>query len=146
MIAARARRLKSLPHACEGVSFNFAAFFEAEESSPCAWGVFLSVSCSRTNAVSLPHARGGVSGLSSWCIECSKVFPMHVGVFLSTMRQSKYWKRLPHARGGVSQGKRTAWVTLVSSPCAWGCFCLSRHDQCNGRVFPMHVGVFLDMQ
>ena len=92
-------------------------------SSPRTWG------CFRQVEAGLPR---------------DLVFPTHVGVFLlnKSARHSRY--RLPHARGGVSHTHWCNTVSTKSSPRTWGCFLTSSAAFLRYRVFPTHVGVFLN--
>ena len=74
-----------------------------------------------------------------------RVFPMHVGVFLSIEVPSVALIGLPHARGGVSTFKGFISLSKVSSPCTWGCFQNKNLKIQLIKVFPMHVGVFLQL-
>ena len=130
---------------------------------PTCVGVFLSAIRRQGAAPSLPHVRGGVSKEAlckhtcirssprAWgcfsrtrpCPECLPVFPTCVGVFLGKVPWGTSSKGLPHVRGGVSAKIMTGQVTIVSSPRAWGCFCLSARQERGYAVFPTCVGVFL---
>ena len=111
-----------LPHVRGGVSVARLRRLKASQSSPRAWGCF-----SRTRP----------------CPECLPVFPTCVGVFLGKVPWGTSSKGLPHVRGGVSAKIMTGQVTIVSSPRAWGCFCLSARQERGYAVFPTCVGVFL---
>ena len=73
------------------------------------------------------------------------VFPTHVGVFLPSTARTRVFARLPHARGGVSIAIYSVILALVSSPRTWGCFLFITQSHANGKVFPTHVGVFLEL-
>ncbi len=131
---------------------------------PTHVGVFLPVSLHRRAKESLPHARGGVSikgvcktdphrsSPRTWgCFRRAVimshylyVFPTHVGVFLPPSRPGAMRCCLPHARGGVSEEVTCALIGTESSPRTWGCFSLTGCLLFLDRVFPTHVGVFLD--
>ena len=70
---------------------------------------------------------------------------MHVGVFLIAVAVVLPLLSLPHACGGVSMIRK--WIELqhTSSPCMWGCFYNQNYYQIKLFVFPMHVGVFLNL-
>ena len=72
------------------------------------------------------------------------VFPTHVGVF--PMGTVIYWYPggLPHARGGVSAPAEVLVREVLSSPRTWGCFRNRGPPGSGGKVFPTHVGVFLN--
>ena len=70
---------------------------------------------------------------------------MCVGVFLALTFIIVVPPRLPHVRGGVSYYGLYSHSTALSSPCAWGCFCIWIKYQEQHRVFPMCVGVFLNV-
>ena len=53
-------------------------------------------------------------------------------------------RRLPHARGGVSRQERAGRGRRLSSPRTWGCFSPRFGPARTCRVFPTHVGVFLN--
>ncbi len=131
---------------------------------PTHVGVFLSAPAKAAAAAGLPHARGGVSiqenaryaaGMSSprtWgCFSDrppgprpGSVFPTHVGVFLPAASSIRNYPSLPHARGGVSIAVSRSIGMSSSSPRTWGCFQLLAAGIRRARVFPTHVGVFLD--
>ena len=91
-------------------------------SSPRAWGCF----------------RAGRPGDSA-----HGVFPTCVGVFPVGLSAETLGCGLPHVRGGVSTLQRGAVIGEVSSPRAWGCFCLTQTSRQEKAVFPTCVGVFL---
>jgi len=113
-----------LPHARGGVSDRKIKRALLVKSSPCTWGCF-------------SH--------TAWGCEPPIVFPMHVGVFLFIHLHRLKCLSLPHARGGVSKALHTLFQLGASSPCTWGCFYLWRLGLKGEKVFPMHVGVFLEM-
>ncbi len=93
--------------------------------------------------VSSPRTWGCFSYLhSTW--RARRVFPTHVGVFLSIKSSSTSTRCLPHARGGVSRWVQSHRTELASSPRTWGCFRNHCHRSHRSRVFPTHVGVFLE--
>ena len=49
---------------------------------------------------------------------------------------------LPHARGGVSSIRGKVMKNILSSPRAWGCFCITSEPTRRKCVFPTRVGVF----
>ena len=130
---------------------------------PTHVGVFLPCGPSFPLRIGLPHARGGVSsskhlvkdpGRSSprtWGCFCRAgllscgglVFPTHVGVFPRALCVPTSPTRLPHARGGVSTARSMRRSTTRSSPRTWGCFRICPPHKKSRRVFPTHVGVFL---
>ena len=114
--------LRRLPHVRGGVSREGAEGRHPKASSPRAWGCF---SC-------VPYLR---------CL--SAVFPTCVGVFLRSGLILGPEKSLPHVRGGVSKKSFEKLLTKLSSPRAWGCFCLPPSGTGLSRVFPTCVGVFL---
>ena len=70
-------------------------------------------------------------------------FPTCVGVFHKRPGRDRTRRRLPHVRGGVSTALEGTDLAIVTSPRAWGCFCLL--IRCRKIVvdFPTCVGVFL---
>ena len=74
----------------------------------------------------------------------SLVFPTHVGVFLTEAFLSAAASSLPHACGGVSPITASLPRHTVSSPRMWGCFRYAITPSIRTKVFPTHVGVFLD--
>ena len=93
------------------------------QSSPRTWGCF-------RNRGQLPHR--------------SPVFPTHVGVFPVFSISWIHLLSLPHARGGVSPLPSVRLSRLLSSPRTWGCFQRLGFAATANRVFPTHVGVFLN--
>ena len=116
------RPTSRLPHARGGVSQHWRVNIRQGESSPCSWGCFQS---------------------AVHCAYFTGVFPMLVGVFPFYHVLSLLFACLPHARGGVSGRIGTFAAVDSSSPCSWGCFCLSQLLFLIVPVFPMLVGVFL---
>ena len=72
------------------------------------------------------------------------VFPTHVGVFLKPKRASADSSSLPHTRGGVSFSRAEFECHCGSSPHTWGCFFTHWSNSVPDKVFPTHVGVFLN--
>ena len=106
-----------------GVSVIVSSDAEDVESSPRAWGCFLSA---------------GVTPAAC------PVFPTCVGVFLSGKPASISVTGLSHVRGGVSTVKEYVGAAASSSPRAWGCFPYGGNHSVPLQVFPTCVGVFLD--
>ena len=119
------RRIRRLPHARGGVSKRQLSAILARRSSPRTWGCFWSAPKS---------------------LNAPKVFPTHVGVFPLRPARRHACAGLPHARGGVSGLPRRHRATTLSSPRTWGCFLFRARPPRQGRVFPTHVGVFLEVQ
>ena len=71
---------------------------------------------------------------------------MLVGVFLRPCSFTCGVHRLPHARGGVSGGEIIKPHPMLSSPCSWGCFTWIAPLRRGDWVFPMLVGVFLNVE
>ena len=157
------RLMKSgLPHVRGGVSILAVKYIDRKMSSPRAWGCFFFCGKIRVFFVGLPHVRGGVSiqykkkiptqrsSPRAWgCFYCPvvaapicPVFPTCVGVFLVLVRVRRLAVRLPHVRGGVSHRQYGKNFSELSSPRAWGCFCLLKKGNQSGGVFPTCVGVF----
>ena len=113
-----------LPHARGGVSRFAGSGTYMSLSSPRTWGCFSSA---------LPRAQG------------AHVFPTHVGVFPNQEPPLGRVKRLPHARGGVSSRVALLISAYPSSPRTWGCFWFEFDGIRWVRVFPTHVGVFLNL-
>src|SRR6056297_2957144 len=74
------------------------------------------------------------------------VFPTGVGVFLYWLLCELWFSGLPHGRGGVSEPADTYARQAVSSPRAWGCFCIGCYVSYGFQVFPTGVGVFPSRQ
>ncbi len=70
---------------------------------------------------------------------------MPVGVFPWGAHRRRGKSGLPHARGGVSGMLIDSVIGVMSSPCPWGCFESAQSPGENCRVFPMPVGVFLNI-
>ena len=73
------------------------------------------------------------------------VFPTHVGVFPQPLARRATLVGLPHARGGVSCCSDAPPPPGMSSPRTWGCFHQGFLRVPLKRVFPTHVGVFLQL-
>ncbi len=130
---------------------------------PTHVGVFLTISTALASAPGFPHARGGVSGFDIGSVALLKfsprtwgcfrllsfqplddiVFPTHVGVFPYQIPARQALGCFPHARGGVSPALIQGGTVLEFSPRTWGCFSFSSRTGTRSRVFPTHVGVFL---
>ena len=122
LLSVTPNHIRSLPHACGGVSVTRGMIMHQDKSSPCMWGCFPVPRYLTNIRHSLPHACGGVSPYncrrpehaeSSPCMWgcfyncCNKshrflVFPMHVGVFPTGLFFDLTVNGLPHACGGVS--------------------------------------------
>ena len=110
-----------LPHVRGGVSKYHICFSGWTESSPRAWGCFLS---------------------SGKAFLLSVVFPTCVGVFPHNKKSFEKLLSLPHVRGGVSRGTVGHAEVPRSSPRAWGCFQRALFPEKVSTVFPTCVGVF----
>ncbi len=101
LLSRQRRRRRRLPHMRGGVSVRYLVASEYGESSPHAWGCFLTKSRFRNEKI---------------------VFPTCVGVFPSRTALETLLSSLPHMRGGVSDVKQSSPNRTRSSPHAWGCF------------------------
>ena len=110
-----------LPHTRGGVSDLRAGAGGLGGSSPHAWGCFSTISTLGYREI---------------------VFPTRVGVFLVSGLWLGSRFGLPHTRGGVSVWNRAVLCDDLSSPHAWGCFCVAIRLTKLGFVFPTRVGVF----
>ena len=110
-----------LPHVRGGVSNTNPDEYITAESSPRAWGCFLSV----VHAGRFPA-----------------VFPTCVGVFPEHCACGRWSTGLPHVRGGVSPPRSGRRHGDESSPRAWGCFRAPESSARHADVFPTCVGVF----
>ncbi len=113
--------VRSLPHACGGVSRLMERARDNRVSSPRLWGCF-SVGDRRERA--------------------RLVFPTPVGVFLIGVSPTFILLGLPHACGGVSVQCSATLFRPQSSPRLWGCFRQGWRLPRNWWVFPTPVGVF----
>jgi len=113
--------VRSLPHACGGVSRLMERARDNRVSSPRLWGCFC-------------EGQGQGVGVI--------VFPTPVGVFPCNAVQPYSGPSLPHACGGVSDKVGDFLVTGGSSPRLWGCFRQGWRLPRNWWVFPTPVGVF----
>ena len=133
---------------------------------PTHVGVYLNARHFFTHRTRFPHTRGGVPSSTiaiasktefsphTWgCTELwmsprqtLQVFPTHVGVYLWYMPAVLQVSRFPHTRGGVPWWASRKRKQELFSPHTWGCTgCGQRGFWC-GRVFPTHVGVYLEEQ
>ena len=72
------------------------------------------------------------------------VFPTHVGVYLSLATLSWIAFGFPHARGGVPGRLIRLDDEYLFSPRTWGCTYSKGHWSQIKKVFPTHVGVYLN--
>ena len=113
-----------IPHVCGGDPWREDGTVDKIWYSPCMWGWSLIVRVSNENRA---------------------VFPMYVGVILNNISQETAEKCIPHVCGGDPRTDLKSPTLSLYSPCMWGWSYLFKECATAMWVFPMYVGVILQI-